>query len=151
MSKQDLIQHSRRWDRTGLILAGLCLVHCLSIPFIVVLMPSARIFLESPWLESSILLSGIAVGSISFYASFRKHRQKGPILLGLLGVILLVVSLFQGDSHHAHHQISLAALDPWVLIGGLFLIAGHFGNIQACHCFCPSQCTHVEPSNHNAS
>lgn len=150
MSQQELIQHSRRWDRTGLVLATLCLVHCLSFPFIVILLPSAQVFLQSPWLESSILLAGIAVGTISFYASYRKHRQKRPVLIGLIGVSLLTISLFVSDPH-SHHQMGLAALDPWVLLGGLLLIAGHFGNIQACHCFCTPQCQHSQPDTHTAS
>lgn len=143
MNGQELIQHSKRWDRTGLVIASLCLVHCLTLPVIVSMMPAARVYLSSTWIEGAILLAGILVGSISFLLSFQKHRQKYPILLGTLGVSLLVWSLFGGIGHlHIGSTLLLSHFDPLMVGGGAFLIAGHFGNIHACHCFCDKGCKH---------
>jgi hypothetical protein len=142
MDNQQLLQHSKKWDRTGLVVATLCILHCLSFPVLIALLPSARLFLESQWLEAAILLAGISIGGFSFLLSFRQHRQKYPIILGLMGVTLLTISLFFSTSIHVHSSQLWHSLDPLMVGGGLLLIAGHFGNIHACHCFCDKSCSH---------
>ncbi len=154
MDNNELLAHSKRWDRTGLVIAFLCLVHCLSFPVIIALLPSARVFLDSKWLEWSILCAGILIGTISFSLSFQKHRQKYPIVLGLIGVFFLTLSLIFSPSLHTHYTEVFSlwdSLDPFMITGGLLLIAGHFGNIHACHCFCDHGCHHPEHPEHPAS
>ena len=148
----QLLHHSKTWDRTGVIIAGLCLVHCLAFPFIIAALPVTRLYFDNPYIEITILSLGIIVGSISFFTSYKKHRKIYPMLLGALGIGFLFSNLFilpfrKGHVHYIFSEgqsLSLENVDPLMIIGGLFLIAGHIWNIHACHCFCDNSCHHQE-------
>ncbi len=153
MNDPQLIHHSKTWDRTGVFVASLCLLHCLAFPFFIAALPATRAFFANAWLEGTILVLGIIVGSISFYTSYKKHRKIYPTLLGLLGVIFLFSNLFlfPGSYGHAHDSSFIQHIDPLMILGGSFLIAGHLWNIHACHCFCDTSCDHEEhdPNAHH--
>ena len=149
MNDSQLIHHSKTWDRSGVIIAGLCLAHCLAFPFIIAAIPATRVYFNNPIFEVTILSLGVIVGSISFHTSYKKHRKIYPMILGILGVAFLFANLFilplsdGGHTHHVlseHESFSFGNLDPLMILGGLFLILGHIWNIHACHCFCDKSC-----------
>lgn len=143
MDDKQLIKHSKFWDRAGIFVASLCLVHCLLFPFIILLLPAARQLFANPILEGVILFLGISVGSISFMTTYKKHRKPYPIMIGLTGVALLSLNLFVFAEGEAHTEVLGGfILDPLMIIGGAFLIIGHAWNIHACHCFCDTRCAH---------
>ena len=149
MNKSQLIKHSKTWDRSGVLMASLCLVHCLFLPSLLTLIPAGYGWFQNPLLEVSLLMTSVVIGTISFWTSYKKHQQKGPSLLGLLGIVLLLSSLIQEsllNSHAVHWQAPFSSFNPLVLIGGISLISGHLWNQYACHCFCDSHCSHHEHS-----
>lgn len=127
-----------------MFVAGLCVVHCILFPFLIILLPASRGFLHNPVLEGVILFSGIIIGSISFTTSYRKHRKPWPMMLGLSGVALLTFSLFVYIDSDAHFEIFEFPVDPFMVLGGIMLIGGHAWNLHACHCFCDKTCHHEE-------
>lgn len=149
MDNNELLHHSKTWDRSGVFVATLCLIHCLGLPFLVALLPTTRVLFDSRIFEIIVLGLGISVGSISFFTTYKKHRNIFPMLLGFFGVACLVTNLVlinRGSAHH--HNIDLSPnlhslqVDPLMIMGGIFLIAGHIWNIHACHCFCDKSCGH---------
>ena len=145
MDNNQLLKHSRKWDRTGVVVASLCLIHCLAFPLLIVMLPATRAFLDSKVLEFFILSAGISVGIVSFYTSYQQHRKIYPMVLGAAGVVFLTASLF-GDPlgiTHSHSHV-FGVIDPFMILGGLCLIGGHIWNIHACHCFCDRTCAHEE-------
>ena len=149
MDNSELLKHSKTWDRSGLFVAILCLLHCLALPFIALLLPFTRSLFNSLFFEAVILVLGVLVGSISFVTTYRKHKNLYPMLLGILGVMFLFVNLIFIKSgalihSHAHAEATMHSLrvDPMMILGGIFLIAGHLWNIHACHCFCEEDCSH---------
>ena len=148
MKPNPLLHHSKSWDRTGVLIASLCLLHCLALPLLVGLTPAAHHFLNTPILEALILISGILVGSASFWTSYKKHRQWGPMGLGLIGISFLSWGLIS-DIHRPGHSAPIHDLSSFIstleipmLLGGLFMIGGHLWNQYVCHCFCDSGCSH---------
>lgn len=145
MNQHQLLQHSKKWDRVGLAISILCIIHCIILPFILLFMPWIHL-LNGPFIESLLLASGALVGGVSFWTSFKKHRQRGPLLLGLIGVgflIFSIISIHSLDHQHAlHSNLPIGKIDFVTVTGGLFLIAGHVWNIRACHCFCDNSCEH---------
>ena len=132
-----------------MILAILCILHCLLFPVLVALLPATRVVFNSIILEISILFFGILIGSISFITSFKKHRKPGPLALGFTGVLFLGIDLFvlSGDKGHIDFH-GLSDIHPLMIAGGLALIAGHAWNLHACHCFCDKACSHEEHHTH---
>lgn len=137
MTDHSLIQHSKKWDRTGIFVASLCLVHCLALPFLVALIPTTEFLHSSLWIEFVVLTLGVLVGSISFFTSYKKHKMLQPMFVGLLGVAFLMYSLFDSRMHSLQSGIHWSTV-----IGGSLLIAGHLWNIRACSCYCDKTCDH---------
>ncbi len=127
-----------------MFIAGLCIVHCILFPFLILLLPATRGFFYNPILEAAILFTGIFVGSISFTTSYRKHRKPYPMMMGLTGVAFLTVNLFVYMESESHFELSGIPVDPFMIVGGLLLIGGHAWNLHACHCFCEPTCDHQE-------
>lgn len=149
MNQHHLIEHSRKWDRTGVVVAAICLVHCLAFPLLVLLIPTTETLLNNPIVEATLLVSAILVGSISFFTSYQTHKKVGPLILGTLGVGLMVLSLFS-DLEHGHSDFDslVDRLNLLMMLGGALLITGHLWNIYACHCFCDTGCKHEEHHHH---
>ena len=126
MSENSLIQHSKKWDRSGIIVSSLCLSHCLALPFIMIALPVSFEFLENEWIEVGLFSMGIFIGSYSFVTSFNRHRRLQPMLVGATGVAFLCWSLYSGlvlEVHSFYYSI----------VGGALLVAGHIWNIKACN------------------
>ena len=132
-----LIQHSRKWDRAGLVASGICLIHCLAGPIAVLAYPTLAL---EGYLHKSIHLfllpSVMVVALLSFVSSYRQHQNKGPIFLGTLGIALLLISFLMEEV-----TPSISATVPAVF-GSIILIGSHLWNIQACRCFCEKSCGH---------
>ncbi len=117
-------------------------------------LPASRALLDNTLLELVILVLGVIVGSISFFTSFKKHRKSGPMILGILGILFLVTNLLiiRWTSEHSHFigqnfKLYQLEIDPLMIFGGIFLIAGHMWNIRECHCFCGTDCEHSHPGH----
>jgi hypothetical protein len=149
VEKEQLLQHSKIWDRTGIVVATLCMFHCLLFPAFVLAVPTTKSVFGSPLLEGSVLFLGILVGSISFTTAYRKHRLVQPMMVGLTGVAILALRLFVFPEEEGVEEVlSLAALNPFVVTGGSLLILGHYLNLRACHCYCDHDCPHEEHHAH---
>ncbi|MCB0379181.1 MAG: MerC domain-containing protein [Bdellovibrionales bacterium] len=143
MSDHHLIGHSKKWDRSGIIVATLCLVHCLALPLLVGVLPALSL-IRHHWVEIIVLALGVIIGSISFVTSYKRHRIIYPLILGMIGILFLCISLLQFGAHSEPMHHTTTHWNPWTLLGGLFLITGHLWNIRACHCFCDHDCHHQE-------
>lgn len=138
MTEDNLIQHSKKWDRTGILVATLCLIHCLAFPLLVVLLPATKSIFHNEIFELIIFSLGIVVGSISFFTSYKKHGIIQPMFIGLIGVGFLMMSLASSFTHsHSETQFSY-----YTILGGTLLIIGHLWNIRACACYCEKTCEH---------
>lgn len=154
MENNELIHHSKKWDRTGMVISVLCLMHCFAFPFLIASLPALDALFGNSIFEIVLLSFAIIVGSISFFTSYKKHRKIQPMLMGVLGVSFLAASLYHGlySGHDHPHHLSkdfLDHLNPLMIIGGLLLISGHIWNIHACHCFCDKSCSHEEHKSHS--
>ena len=150
MDNSELLQHSKKWDRTGIVVSSLCLIHCLGLPFIVAVIPALHSLLENPLIEVTIFSLAILIGAISFLTSYKQHKKVQPMIIGLIGIVFLLTNLYQemiSDHHeHTHHLEDgfLNIINPFMVIGGLLLVSGHIWNLYACHCFCDQSCSHEE-------
>ena len=153
MDNSELLTHSKKWDRTGVFVSALCILHCLAFPFIILFLPALDAIFGNKIFEALLLTVAITVGSVSFFTSYKKHRKIQPLLLGLIGVGFLSFSLFfdLSTSHDHPHELSaqfFRHLNPFMVLGGLTLVCGHIWNIHACHCFCDKGCSHEEHHSH---
>jgi len=117
------------WDRIGMSLSGICLVHCLVFPIALALLPLWPVFDDvHAWLHP---VFAVLILPTTLFAMARGRKMHGrrdvQWLLGV-GVAIIVVSGFLG------HEMPGALSETAVTVSGsLLLIAGHWRNWRAGH------------------
>jgi len=82
-----------RFDRVGVLLSGLCALHCvLSIVLVSVLGLGGEVLL-TPAIHETGLALAILVGVVTLGLGVLRHRQPGPLLIGAGGIALMALAL----------------------------------------------------------
>ena len=117
------------WDRIGMGLSGLCLIHCLLLPFLAAALP----WVEDERFHLAIAALAVPVAFFSFLPAFRRHGNRLILGVGLTGVLCLIVGAL------AHEQLGEEWEHKVTILGGLCLISAHFYNFRCCS---RELCTH---------
>jgi len=110
------------FDRAAIALSGLCLVHCLLLPVIIVALPLLA-QVSATHFHAQMLLVVTPVSLFAFGLGFRRHRNHAIIAWGTTGIALLA---FGGTVAHASYG---AVADTVLTIGGSIVLAtAHYFN-----------------------
>jgi uncharacterized membrane protein len=112
------------WDQVAVMLSGLCLIHCLLLPFAVVLLPFLGQFSDDHF-HLELLVVVIPVSAIALYAGFRRHHRAGIVVAGVVGLILLTVG---GTVMHSAY--GLIADRTFTVLGSITLAVTHYRNFR---------------------
>lgn len=116
------------WDRIGISLSGLCMVHCLLMPAVVAAVPLwSQAETLHDWLHPLLLLT-LAPITVMALVSTRSKPQARRVWL-LLGAGLLALALPTLFSHEAASPVMETA---FTLLGSGLLITGHRHNGRIC-------------------
>jgi hypothetical protein len=111
-------------DQVAVALSGLCLVHCLMLPFLVVLVPVlAQVSDEHFHLEMLIVV--IPVSLIALALGYRRHGHTGVVIAGLAGLAILTVG-----GTLAHEAYGLLADRVLTVLGSITLAITHYRNFR---------------------
>lgn len=116
-----------RLDSLGILLSGLCIVHCLALPLLLSLLP---FFGESVFgghgFHEMLLLFVVPLSLVALGFGYRRHHDLRVLAYGTLGLGLLTFATFGykliGLSENAERSISI--------VGGLIHAAGHVLNFR---------------------
>lgn len=115
-------------DKLAIGLSLMCVIHCLALPFALVLIPSmAALSLDN---EAFHLWMVIAVIPTSVYAltlGCKTHKRYRLLALGGFGLLLLVTALILGVE-----SIGEMGEKSLTLLGAIFVALGHWLNYQHC-------------------
>ena len=79
------------YDFAGVCTSVLCIIHCISIPIMLVLgLESIVAIVEVEWVEWTIIGCSLFLGLIAFYTGFIKHKQHFVPVLFVAGFLLIV-------------------------------------------------------------
>lgn len=130
--------HLCTWDNLGILASSLCVIHCLLVSLLLLVFPLGMERIED---ETHFVLFFLVVpiAAYSLLRGYFHHKDFSILCAGILGVILITISL----GSHGHHfsenwEHGLATL------GSFFLIWAHFKNIKAC----PKGCAVGSPPGH---
>jgi len=116
-----------RFDRVGILLSGLCAVHCLATLVLVAVLGLGGGILLDPAVHRVGLALAIVVGSIGLGLGIARHGRREPLLIGAAGLSLMATALATG------HGPAEAALT----ISGVALVAwAHWRNVRHLDCDC---------------
>lgn len=118
-----------RWwhiaDRVGAAASLLCAVHCAVLPFVLALLPLLGLgFLEGHTFERVFVLCAATLASVALVVGYRRHHRRGPLLLALPGLCLLVAGVC------VDLDTALVAHAVMVTIGGTLLACAHLVNLR---------------------
>lgn len=103
-------------DRTAVVLSGLCVLHCLALPILIVAAPLAAGLAGTHW-HAPMLLLVVPLSVVAIVIGYRKHGNLTVPWLGALALTLLVAG-----GTVAHYRYGAAA-DGVLTIGGSLLLA----------------------------
>lgn len=109
-------------DSAAIGLSGLCLLHCLALPFFVgalpMLMPFAESHLHAQMLYFALPLSAVAIG-----IGYARHRNPRVIFAAMAGLTLLVLG-----ATVAHGSLGVVADRLFTVSGSIILALAHLWN-----------------------
>lgn len=110
-----------RLDGLGMVLSGVCAVHCLlGLVLVTVLGLGGGIFL-APEIHQIGLVIAVVIGVLTLGLSALRHGRTGPLLIGSFGIALMATAVITG---HGPAEAGLT-------ISGVALVAfAHIRNLR---------------------
>lgn len=105
-------------EGTAVSASLLCLVHCLALPFLLLLLPGVLgLFARSEAFHFVALALIVPAALCAFWLGYRRHRASRPALFGLGGIGCLIIALLPSVGEGAELWLTVA--------GSLLLVTGH--------------------------
>jgi hypothetical protein len=138
-----MIKYKLWWDRLGITLSIVCLVHCLVLPFAIVALPLvAAQWLDTSTFHTAMALALLPVALLAVVPGLRMHGRTSVAAAMAAGLSLLSTAAFAGEDLLSHEwQIVLT------VAGGAILVAAHAVNLALCRA-CPACATHDHDAGH---
>ena len=119
-------------DKTGIWLSGLCMIHCILTPIVLIVLPMMT-FAKSEWVH--LVLAGVLpiIAFGAFIPGVRRHKDWAVIKIGFVGLVLIIFAAL--DPFHWLNEITEGAVTS---VGSISLIMAHLRNRRNVHCEDPS-------------
>ena len=116
-------------DKFGIILSGVCMVHCLIAPVIVTLLPilSLNVLAEHLLFHTLMLWLVLPTSCIALFLGCRKHKKMSILATGILGMSILVATAIFGHDLFGERSEKIV-----ITIGGMIIALSHYLNFRAC-------------------
>src|SRR5690606_34285743 len=111
---------TNKLDKIGITASTICAIHCAVVPFIVSLLPLwSPGFLAEEWMEISMIVLSLVLGSWSLGVSWTKHRRTKAWRIFICGFVFIAAGHWFG--HGSTEHLLLPA-------GGLTIALAHYTN-----------------------
>jgi hypothetical protein len=114
-----------RLDRVGVLLSGLCMVHCLAGVFLIGILGLGGGALLNPAIHRVGLGLAVVVGALTIGLGAIRHGHRLPLAVGSAGIVLMASAVITG------HGPAEAAL---TIMGVLLVASAHVINIRRGAC-----------------
>ena len=122
--RDAILSIRNRLDRVGVLLSGLCALHCLAGLLLVAGLGLGGEFLLAPAIHRVGLALAIAVGAATLVIGVSRHRDLMPLQVGAGGIGLMVAALLVGHgTTEAVLTMAGVALLAWAHVRNLRLSA----------------------------
>ncbi len=108
-------------DRAGVILSGLCMVHCLAGLFLIGMLGIGGGLLLDPAIHRIGLVLALGIGAATIGANALRHGRRLPLALGTAGLALMAGAV--ASDHGAGEAVMTIA-------GVLMLASAHIVNLR---------------------
>ncbi|WP_079730320.1 MerC domain-containing protein [Novosphingobium mathurense] len=111
-----------RLDRAGIVLSGLCAVHCILGVILVGILGLGGEVLLSPAIHRFGLALALVVGLVSLGFGVMRHGRVAPLIVGGLGLALMAMAIAVG------HGLPEAVL---TVLGVALVAIAHIANLRS--------------------
>lgn len=112
------------FDKIAVGLSGLCLLHCLLLPFVVAILPFLGQF-DDDHLHAEMLIFVVPVSVIALFVGYRRHGQTDVVVSGAIGLLILAIGAFV-----VHDLYGPMADRLTTVTGSLVLAYTHYRNFR---------------------
>jgi len=135
-----------RGDRTGILIASVCFVHCVAGPVLLSLAGFASLTGISERLEPLFLLGSLAMGVATLIPGYRRHHgRRSCLIMFCTGVICLFLR------HRIPSNVAMESIGAG--IGVCFIAGAHWLNLRfsrKCRCCEPIPTQQGTETHHNS-
>ena len=110
---------SSTFDRAGVALSALCIVHCVVLPLTTSLLPVMGLLTESEFIHKGLVGLAVIPALFAFTGSISSPYAAMIRSLGLLGILTLITGAFFEPLHD--HETSLTIMGA-VCLGGAHIL-----------------------------
>ncbi|WP_333840509.1 MerC domain-containing protein [Novosphingobium sp.] len=114
-----------RLDRFGVLLSGLCMIHCLAGLFLVGVLGLGGGVLLNPEIHHIGLVLAIVIGAATIGMGALRHGHRLPLILGIAGLALMTAAVLVGHG---------AAESVLTICGVLLVATAHVTNMRRNSC-----------------
>lgn len=116
------------WDGMGMTASGLCVVHCILTPLLLLAIPIAGLaVLENELIHKALVAMVIVVGAIAFIPGLRLHGKYHLLPLILMGIGSLLFAAFVAEELWGE-----TGETAFTMAGGAVMILSHWKNRTFC-------------------
>ncbi len=118
-----------RWDRLGAWLSGLCVVHCLLLPVVLLLLPAGSLVFDAYHGAHYVFAALLAPLTVFVVWEARQGRRRGAsTVLFVTGLVALFAALL------FHETQDILVHTGLTVIGSVLLITGHLLHLRHRSC-----------------
>jgi hypothetical protein len=111
------------FDRIGIVLSGLCVVHCVALPLVLPFVTTIAAFAHSEWTHLALAMLIVPTVAYSAWSGYQQHKEASVTWLLATGTTLVLLAMFAGT--YFSSEVLEAAITT---AGSALLIAGHWRN-----------------------
>ena len=108
-------------DHIGIIISCTCIIHCLLLPFILILL---NLNIEHEWFHTVLLFLTVGVSGHALYHGYKKHCKHIVLFLGIIGVGCMGIALVGSEWFET----------IMTSIGAIIIIGAHIINLKENKC-----------------
>jgi len=126
------------YDKFAIGLSLLCTLHCLALPLLILLLPTvSTVFLSDEGFHFYMVMMVLPISSFALWVGYKQHGSSKILLQGILGLIILSITVFFG-----HEKLGEITEKLLTLLGSGFICYAHYLNYKNCqqqgNCDCHS-------------
>ncbi len=115
-------------DSLAIGLSGVCVLHCLASPLLLVVLPSlTALQLENEAFHGWLLVGVVPTSLLSLALGFKQHKRFKLVVVGCVGMsILFLATSFDNHAHDATLE------KAFTIAGACILAVAHYWNFLLC-------------------
>jgi hypothetical protein len=131
-------------DTLGVCASSLCLVHCICLPFLIVLLPTIGAkYLGNEFVHHLLAFFVVFFCLSAIVPGYLRHKNRSVLYLMMVGLsVVLFATFFSAAMFGENAEV------PVITFGNLFVIGAHFRNRHLCGCMNHAH-DHAHAYDHN--